>query len=103
MHPARRITFWHLLMDDAAAGRHPLDFAGRDSSMVAHAIAVLHGPGEHIRDGLNPTVGVPRKSRQIVLGNVIAEVVEKEKGVEVGRVAESDRAAQVYARTFQGW
>src|SRR5690242_14911443 len=103
MHPARRVTFRHFLMDDAAACRHPLDIAGRDSAAVAHAIAVLHGSSEHVRDGLNPAVGVPREPRQIVLGNVITEVIEKEKRVEVGCVAESERASQAHARTFQGW
>ena len=76
MHPARRVTLRHFLMDDAAPRRHPLDVASRDSAVVTHAIAMLHGSGEHVRDGLDPPVGVPREPRQIVLGNVIAEVVE---------------------------
>src|SRR6476646_12116389 len=103
MHPAGRVAFRHLLMDDAAPGGHPLDVAGCDSAAVAHAITVLHSSGEHVRDGLNSTVGVPRKSRQIVFGNVVAEVVEKEEWVEIGCVAESERTAQVHARPFQGW
>src|SRR6185312_15383744 len=101
MHPARRIAFRHLLMDDASPCRHPLDIARRNGAVVAHAIAVLHGSRQDVRDGLDSTVGVPREPRQIVLGNVIAEVVEKEKWVELGCVAESERAAQVHARAFE--
>src|SRR5258708_2951072 len=103
MHPAREVAFRHLLMDDAAPRRHPLDVTSRDSAVVTHTIAMLDGPGEHIRDGLNSTVGVPRKSRQIVLGNVIAEVVQKEERVEVGCVAECKRGAQVHGRALEGW
>ena len=89
-------------MDDAAPRRHPLDVAGRDGAAVAHAVAVLHGSGEDVRDGLDPAMRMPREARQVVLGNVIAEIVEEEKRIEVGCVAEAERAAQVHARTFQG-
>src|SRR6516162_8747133 len=30
MHPASRIAFGHLLMDDASSSRHPLNVAGTD-------------------------------------------------------------------------
>src|SRR6266852_3951649 len=98
MHPARRVTFRHLLMDDTPPCRHPLDVAGGDRATIAHAIAVLHGCRQDVCDGLDSAVWVPREPRQIILGNVIAEVVEEEERVEVGCVAESERAAQVYTR-----
>jgi hypothetical protein len=68
--------------------------------VVAHAVAVLDSPGENVGDGLDPAMRVPRKARQIIRGNVVAEVVEKEERVELGGVAETERAAQMHARTF---
>ena len=90
-------------MDDAAARRHPLDVAGGDGAAVAHAVAVLDGSGEDVRDGLDPAMGMPGKARQVILRNVIAEVVEEEERIEVGGIAEAERAAQMHARAFERW
>ena len=57
----------------------------------------------HVGDRLDPAVGVPREAGQVILRNVIAEVIEKEKWVEIGGVAEAERAAQVDTRPFEGW
>ena len=88
-------------MDDAAAGGHPLDVAGGDGAAVAHAVAVLHGSGEDVGDGLDAAMRMPGKAGEIVLGNVVAEVVEQQEGIEVGRVAEAEGAAQMDARAFE--
>ena len=101
MHPARLVAFRHLLMNDAAPRRHPLHVAGSDRALIAHAVAVLHGSRQDVSDGLDPAVRVPGKPRQVILRNVIAEIVEKQKRVEIGRIAETERAAQVHARAFQ--
>ncbi len=101
MHPARQVAFRHLLMNDAAPRRHPLHLPGSDRAVVAHAVAVLHGPRQDVSNGFDPAVGVPRKSCQVIRRDVIAEVVEKQKRVEVRSVAEPERATQVHARTFQ--
>src|SRR6266436_10105461 len=87
-------------MDDAAAGGHPLDVTGGDGAAIAHAVAMLDGPGKDVRDGLNATVRMPRKARQIILRNIVTKIVEQEERVKVRGVAEAERAAQVYARTF---
>jgi hypothetical protein len=102
MHAAGVVAFGHLLMDDAAARRHPLNVAGRDGALVPHAVAMLDGSGQDVRDGLDAAVGVPRETRQVILRNVVAEVVEQQKRVEIGSVAEAERAAQVHARAFEG-
>src|SRR5260370_42038048 len=101
MHPPRPVAFSNLLMDDAAPGRHPLDVACRDSAVVAHAIAMFHGSRQNVRDCLDSAVGMPRKPSQIVRRDVVTKVVEKEKRVEFGRVAESESAAQMDARAFE--
>ncbi len=100
MRPAA-IALGHLLVDDAAARGHPLHVAGADRAMVAHAVAMLDGPGQHVRDGLDAAVRMPRKARQIILRNVIAEIVEQQERIEVGGVAETERAAQMHARAFE--
>jgi hypothetical protein len=102
MHSAGLITLRHLLVDDAAPRRHPLDIAGGDGAAVPEAVAVLDGSREDVRDGLDPAVGMPWEARQVILRTVIPEVVKEEKRVELGRVAEAERAPQVNARTFQG-
>jgi hypothetical protein len=102
MHSAVIITLRHLLVDDAAPRRHPLDITGGDGAAVAEAVAVLDASRQDVRDGLDPAVGVPWEASQVILWTVIPEVVEEEKRVEVGRVAEAERAAQVNACTFQG-
>src|SRR5215467_873845 len=98
MHPSVLVALRHLLMNDPAPGGHPLDVACADNATVPHAVAVLHRSGQDVRDRLDSTVGVPREACQVILRNVIAEVVEEEEWVEVGRIAKPERAAQSHAR-----
>ena len=102
VHPAGRVALGHLLVDDAAAGRHPLDVAGVDGAAVPHAVAVLDGPREDVRDRLDAAVGVPGEAGQVILGDVVAEVVEQQERVEVRGVPEAERAAKMHARAFEG-
>src|ERR1700732_2293423 len=101
MHPARKVSFGHLLMDDAAARRHPLNVAGRDGTAVAHAITVLNSSRQDIRDGFDPAMRVPREPSQIILGNVVAEIVQEKEWIEVGCIAESESAAKMHASAFE--
>ena len=89
-------------MDDAPARRHPLKVAGGDGPAVAHAVAVLDGAGEDVGDGFDAAMRMPREAGQVIGRDVVAEVIEQEEGVEVGRVAESERAAQMHAGAFEG-
>src|SRR6185312_17430883 len=97
MHVALGIALRHLLMDDAAARRHPLNIPRRNRAAVAHAIAVLHRPGEYVCNGFDTAVGMPRESGQILTRDVVAEVVEQQKWVEIRRIAEAESAPQVDA------
>jgi len=83
MHAARRVAFGHLLVDDPAPRRHPLHVAGADSAVVPHAVAVFHGPSEHVGDGLDPAVRMPRKARQVIRRYVVAKIVQEQERVEV--------------------
>ena len=102
MHAAGRIALGHLLVNDAAACSHPLHIAGRDRATIPHAVAVLDRSGKHVRDGLDAAVRMPGKARQIILGDVIAEIVEQEKRIEILRVAKAERTAQMHTRSFEG-
>jgi hypothetical protein len=90
-------------MDDPASRRHPLNVARADRSTVPHAVAVLDRSRQNVGDGLDSAVRVPRETRQVILRDVIAEIVKKKEGVEIGSVAESERAAQMHAGAFNGW
>ena len=100
VHAPGVVALGHFLVNDAAARGHPLDVAGGDGAVVAHAVAMLDGSGEDVGDRLDAAVRMPRKTREIIFRNVIAEIVQQKKRVEVGSVAEAERAAQVHARAF---
>ena len=97
MHSTVRITAGHLLMNDAASGSHPLYVTGPDGSEVSQAVTMINGTGKNVRDGLDPAVRVPWKSSQVVLWPLIAKVIEKKEGVELRRVAESERTIEADA------
>ena len=47
-----------------------------------------------------PRCGCHGKPASIIFRNVIAKIVQKEKRIEVGSVAEAERAAQMHARAI---
>ena len=96
------VALGHLLVDDAAAGGHPLDVAGGDGAVVAHAVAMLDGSGEDVGDGLDAAMRVPGEAGQIILGNVVAEIVEQQERIEVGCCRSRTRGADA-RRRLRGW
>ena len=96
------VALGHLLVQDAAAGRHPLHVAGGHFAFVAQTVAVLDRAGQHISDGLDPAVRMPGKSRQIIVWIVVAEIVQQQKRIEILGLAEPEGALQLYARAFDG-
>src|SRR5215471_8496670 len=101
MHPTGSITFRHFLVDDTAAGCHPLDVAGGNGALVAHAISVFDGSGKNVGDRLYAPVGMPGKSGEVVFRHIIAKVIEQKKGIEIGCVSEAEGTAQMHACAFQ--
>ncbi len=83
-------------------GGHPLHVAGAERAAVAEAVAVLDGAGEHVGDGLDAAVRMPRKAGEIVGRPVVAEIVEQQKRIELRGVAEAEGAAQLDAGAFDG-
>src|ERR1700682_5066240 len=95
------VSLGHLLVNDPAARRHPLDVACRDRSLVTHAVAVLHRSREHIRNRLDPAVRMPWKPRQIIFRHVVAEIIQQQERVELRSVAETKSAPQMPPRAFR--
>ena len=100
MHAALRVALRHFLVQDAAAGRHPLHVARSEIAAIAQAVAVLDIAGEHIGDGLDAAMRMPGKSGAILVRPVVAEIVQQEERIELGGVAEAESAAQVHAGSF---
>ena len=83
-------------------GRHPLDVARAQAAAIAEAVPMVHRPGEHVRDGFDAAVRVPREPGQVVARHVVAEVVEQQEGIVLVGVAKAERAAQAHAGAFDG-
>ena len=69
VHTPLRVTLRHLLVQNAAACRHPLHIASRHMALVAKRIAVVHLACQHIGDGLDTPVGMPDSRRGYRCGN----------------------------------
>src|SRR5579863_2720954 len=88
-------------MDDAATRRHPLNVTGRDGALVAHAVAMIDSSGKYIGNGLDAAMRMPGEARQIIVGNIIAEIVKKKKRIEVGCIPETECTPQMYSRALE--
>src|SRR5215472_12160675 len=102
MHPPGPVALGHFLMDDPAARGHPLHVAGSDYTSIAHAVAVLDRSCQHIGDGFDATMRMPWKAGQVIFRNVIAKVIQQQERIEVLRVSEPERPAQMHAGAFEG-
>src|SRR5204863_460113 len=70
------------------------------AAAIAEAVAMLHRSRQHVGDRFDPAVRMPRKPGEVVVGVVVAEIVEQQKRIKVVRVTEAKSAAQLDARTF---
>ena len=96
------IPLRHFLVDDAAAGGHPLHITCTDHAGVAQAVAMLHFARQHIGDGFNPAVGMPGKARGVIRRVIPAKIIQQQEWVKEVRVAKSKSAPQMHPRAFQG-
>ena len=102
MHASSVIAFRHFLMDDATACGHPLDIAGRNRATVTHAVAMFDGAGQDVGNGFDAAMRMPRETGEVILRNVVAKIVEQQKGIEFGSVVEAESSAQMDAGTVEG-
>ena len=61
---------------------------------------MLNRAGKHVSDGLDPTMRMPWKSRNVIFRILIAEVVQKQKRIELFGFAETEGALQLNARAL---
>ena len=94
------VALRHFLMQDAAAGGHPLHVAGAELAAVAEAVAMIDIAGQHVGDGLDAAMRMPREAGEIFGRPVVAEIVQQQERIEFGGVAEAERAAQMHARAL---
>src|ERR1041385_1536541 len=100
MHAPQLIALWHFLVDDASSSGHPLHFTGADGATVSKAITVFDRSGEDVSDRFDAAMRVPRETREIILRNIVAEVVQQQEGIELRSVAKTKSAAQMHACAF---
>src|SRR5206468_3913238 len=98
-----RVTVGHFLMENAAAGRHPLDVARGHFALIAEAVAMLDRARQHVSDRLDAAVRMPGESGTVVLGMLVAEVVQQQKRIKVLRLSEAESTLELHAGSFDGW
>ena len=74
---------WHLGMDDAAGGFHPLRATRLELTSIAHGIVMHHVTIEHVGERNKTAVRVIRKAGDVLVWIIAAEVVEHQKRIKV--------------------
>ena len=93
----------HFLVQDAAAGTHPLHIAGTDEARVAKAVAVMRGALEHVGDGFDAAVRMVREAADGTFEGIVeGEMVEEQEGIELVADARRDGTAKPHARALDG-
>ena len=92
----------HLLVNDAAAGGHPLHVTGADHPPVAHAVAMFHQAFEDVGDGLDPPVGMPGKAGQVLFRFAGMEVIQHQKRVEQWHLVVAEGPLEMHTSPFPG-
>src|ERR1700719_2876135 len=102
VHAAPRISLRHLLMEYAASGRHPLYVSSPEDPFVTQAVAVIHRAGQDIGDGFDAPMRVPRKPRTVVVGAIVAEIVQQQERIEIAGIAEPEGAVELHPGSLYG-
>ena len=100
MHLPALTGFGHFLMHDTAAGGHPLNIAGAQAAFVAQRVRVIDGAGEHVGNGLDAPVRVPREAGLELLRVFVAEIIEQQEGVKGAGVMKPKCAVQMNPGAF---
>src|SRR5712691_2854397 len=87
-------------MHDTAAGGHPLHVAGAERAAVAEAVAVLDRAREHVGDGLDAAMRMPRKAGTVILRPLVAKIVEQQERIEFVGIAEAECALEFDTGAF---
>ena len=89
-------------VDDAAAGRHPLDAAALDHAGMALVVAMAHLAIQHDGDGFKTAMRVVGKAGHVVGAVVGADLVQHQEGVQLHQAAMAQHAGQLDAGPVRG-
>ena len=81
VHLTAPVAAGHLLMQDPAAGSHPLHIACAQFAGVPKAVGVIHRAFKDIGDRFDAAVRVPRKTPLKMCRDVVAEIVKQQERV----------------------
>jgi len=95
--PGYAPTIWY---DIARDGTVTVHVTRAESPLVPQAVAMGDRPLEHVGDGLDAAMRMPGKAREIVLGALVAEIVEQQKRIELGGIAESEGTPELDPRSL---
>jgi hypothetical protein len=101
-HDPFPITLRHLLMDDAASRGHPLHVTRADDASVPKAVSMFYLALEDIGNRLDASMGMPRKSLEVVIGIVRPKIVEKEERVKLRHLGVTKRPFQTDPCSLDG-
>ena len=73
---ATLFLLWHFRMNNARPRLHPLHITGHELTDVAHVIAVLHMPFEHVGYRLETAVRMRRKPADVVARIIGSEFIK---------------------------
>ncbi len=96
------LLLWHLGVDDAAAGGHPLHRARGQKPFVARVVTVTHPTGEHVGDGLEAAMRMIGKAGQIGIRIIGAERIQHQERIEVRQRRLADNAGELDAGAVAG-
>jgi hypothetical protein len=92
----------HLRMDDAAPSGHPLHTTGFQVTTIAEVILVQHVTREHVGDGLKTAMRMRRKTRNVFVRSIAAELIKHQKRIEPCKVRLPETAIQRDTSTVGG-
>ena len=75
---------------------------GGHAALVAQAVAVRHLAGQHVGDGLDAAMRMPRKAGQVIRRILVAKIVQQQERIELRGLAEAEGALQLHAGAFDG-
>jgi len=73
-----------------------------NGAFIAHAVPVFNLAKKHIRDRLDPSMGMPREAFEVIRGVIGMKIIQEKKGVQKGNLVESERSLQMNTRSFNG-
>src|SRR5690606_5940242 len=80
---------------------HPLRRARPEVTGVTHAVLMLHMPIHHISEGGEPAVRMRRKTRDVIIWVIAADVIQQQEGIVIAQRLCTDRAVCDHASTVR--